>query len=362
MRRVRIVSDRVGLGWRPELAIALHRHLDRVEVLEFLAEEWFAADRKRLDTLCAWSRLVPVHLHGTSLGLASAVPVATERLDRWARLVAAVRPAQWSEHLAFVRGGGVELGHLAAPPRTAATIAGAQANLALARRIVGSSPLVENVASLIEAPASDIDEPAWLTAIIAATDAGMLLDLHNLHANAVNGGWDAMAALDRLPVQRVRAVHLAGGRPWRGRILDDHRHAVPDPVFDLLTAVAQRVPGDLDVIIERDGGFPPIEELLEELDRARVAIAAGRASRQPVNAPACGASMPGSDGLADADVEAFLARLYTDAPLRAAFLADPAAVAGGAGLAPETVRRLVHLDRHGLVLAADSLAAKRAGR
>jgi len=43
------------------------------------------------------------------------------RLDKMARLVEQVRPQFWSEHLAFVRGGGIEIGHLAAPPRIADT-------------------------------------------------------------------------------------------------------------------------------------------------------------------------------------------------------------------------------------------------
>lgn len=354
------MTDRFGLGWRPELAVGLHRHLDRIDVLEFLAEDWFGASAAELDSLRAWCRLVPVHLHGTSLGLASAGPVDETRLERWAWLVDAVRPACWSEHLAFVRGGGVELGHLAAPPRTAATIAGTARNLARARAVVGSAPLVENVASLLDAPASEYDEPAWLTAVAEAADAPLLLDLHNLHANAVNGGWSALDALDRLPLGRIAAVHLAGGRPWRGRILDDHLHAVPDEVYALLRALAARVPGSIDVIVERDGSFPQVEQLLNEVDRARAEVAAGRGERR--SSPACGASTPiaASSAPTGVAVEAFLARLYTDAALRAGFLADPLVVARAAGVDEAGARRLAMLDRVGLALAADSLAAKRA--
>lgn len=59
-------------------------------------------------------------------------------------------------------------------------------------------------------------------------------------------------------------------------------------------------------------------------------------------------------------LEAFLARLYTDAALRGAFLAEPAAVARAAGLDEEAVQALAHVDREGLALAADSFARKRA--
>ncbi len=274
--------DRVGLGWRPELAAGILANLDRVDLVEVIADDYVGAGRRELRALRTLAIQVPLVLHGVSLGLASAAPVDGRRLDALARVVGAVEPQAWSEHLAFVRSGGLELGHLAAPPRRDATLGGLAANVARARAIVGSAPALENVATLIDPPGSDRDEPAWLADAVAATGGELLLDLHNLHANAVNFGFDAHAALARLPLARVRFVHVAGGA-WIGndggrrRVLDDHRHDVPAPVFDLLADLAARTPNPLTVIVERDGDYPPIEHLLAELDRARSALAGGRA-------------------------------------------------------------------------------------
>ena len=354
------MTDRFGLGWRPELALDLLRHGDAVEILEFIAEDWSAAAPRERATLTAWCRERPCHLHGTALGLASAVPVAEERLVAWRDLVALAKPACWSEHLAFVRGGGIELGHLAAPPRTAATRAGAIANLARCAAVVGSLPLIENVATLLVPPGSDEDECTWLSGIVRTSGARLLLDLHNLHANGTNQGWDPIAALDRLPLERVAAVHLAGGRQWRGRLLDDHLHPVPDAVFTLLEDVAAKAPGDLDVLIERDGRFPPFGELLDELVAARAAVARGRARRRPATQAAAPVTAHAVRATAsDAAVEALLARLYTDPDLRASFAADPLAVGRSAGLPEERAAHLALLDRDGLTLTAASLDAKR---
>lgn len=145
-----------------------------------------------------------------------------------------LEPELWSEHLAFVRAGGIEVGHLAAPPRNDATLEGLVRNVEEARRVVGSLPLLENVASLIEPPCSRSDEGAWLHAVLAATSCDLLLDLHNVHANAVNFGFDAAALVASLPGQRVRLIHLAGGRRIeRDRLLDDHLHRVPEKVYAL---------------------------------------------------------------------------------------------------------------------------------
>jgi uncharacterized protein (UPF0276 family) len=274
--------DRIGLSWRPALAAGILGNLDRIGVVEVMAESCVDAPAATLAAFRALAATTRVVMHATSLGLASTAPVDARALDTIARAVATVRPASWSEHLAFVRAGGVEIGHLATPPRTQATVEGACANLARLRRVVGMAPAVENIATLIDSPASTLDEPEFVRAVAAGADAPLLLDLHNLHANAVNFGGDAAALLLRLPLARVRMVHLAGGRRIKAgtgtRLLDDHLHAVPDPVYALLELLGRHAPQPLDVIIERDGRFPPFADLLAEVARARDALARGRAA------------------------------------------------------------------------------------
>lgn len=274
------MTDRVGLGWRPELAAGILSNLDRIDVIEAIADDYFdSAPRVRaLKTLAAQSSVV---LHGIALGMASTSPVDPKRLAKMAKLVEQIRPESWSEHLAFVRAGGIEIGHLAAPPRTQSTIDATAANLDAARKIVGSLPLVENIATLIDPPASDLSEPEWLTKTIESSGTGLLLDLHNLYANSTNFVTDPRDFLARLPLDRVHMVHISGGQvigdPANRRILDDHLHDPPDPIYDLLAELAAKCPNPLTVILERDGSYPPMEHLLAQLDRARRAIAEGRA-------------------------------------------------------------------------------------
>jgi len=274
-------ADRFGLGWRPELAGGILANLDRLDVVEVIADDYFEAGRAALNALSTLARQVPVVLHGVLLGLASTVPADSTHLDLMARLADRVGAEIWSEHLAFVRGGGFEIGHLAAPPRNDATIAGAAANLRRAAAVVGRRPLIENVATLIDPPGSDCDEAEWIAGIVGDSDCDLLLDLHNLYANAANFGFDPLCFLDAIPADRIAAVHLAGGRRLpAGRLLDDHLHEVPEPVYDLLAEVGVRSPRPLTVILERDGQYPPIAALLGELDRARQVLARGRRRRK----------------------------------------------------------------------------------
>ena len=113
-----MMQDRFGIGWRPELAAGILSNLDRIDIVEVIADDYFDASRSQRRALKTLARQVPVALHGVTLGLASAASADVRRLDQTARLVEEIQPEFWSEHLAFVRGGGIEIGHLAAPPRT----------------------------------------------------------------------------------------------------------------------------------------------------------------------------------------------------------------------------------------------------
>jgi uncharacterized protein len=355
--------DRVGMGWRPELAAGIFSNLECIEIVEVIADDLFRAPARQVRAIQTLSAQVPVVLHGVSLGLASSAKVDGARLDLMARVVHAIEPEFWSEHLSFVRAENLELGHLAAPPRTPATIFGAAENIARAAEVVGSLPLLENVATLIDPPASVLDEAAWITRILASTGAPLLLDLNNLYVNAVNFGTDLEQTLCQLPLERVRAVHIAGGKwiaaPGSERLLDDHLHRVPEAVFRLLTELAARAPQALTVILERDGSYPPFHELLSELERAREALAKGRrralaptpALEPQAEQPLC---LDGARAL-----EAFLTRLYVDERTRTLFLENPEQATAGLGLAPASLHALARLDRVGLELAARSFAHKR---
>ena len=208
------MTDRFGLTWQPALAAGILANLDRIDVVEVIAEEQFGASSRAARALETLAHQVPLLVHGVALGPASTAPVDSRRLDRLARLVDRVEPAFWSEHLACVRAGDIEIGHLAAAPRTGATVDATAANLSRAASIVGSRPMVENIATLMDPPASDRPEAEWISSVIAASGCDLLLDLHNVHANSLNFGFDPIEYLD----SSRSGTHR--GDPPRRRVLD----------------------------------------------------------------------------------------------------------------------------------------------
>jgi uncharacterized protein (UPF0276 family) len=272
----------LGIGWRPEIALLIDRRRD-LGFVEVMAE---ALD-PRVPLPAPIDRLrrqgMAVVPHGVSLSLGGAEPLDHGRLDALANLAQQLAAPLVSEHIAFVRGGGLETGHLLPVPRTREAVELVVANAREAKAALPVPLALENIASLFDWPNSELDEAAFLTEVLERADVLLLLDIENVYANARNFGYDPLEFLDRIPLERITYVHVAGGVERDGVYHDTHTHGAPAVVLDLLAELAARadVPG---VMLERDDQFPPDVELNAELDAIAAAVARGAARRVPVAA------------------------------------------------------------------------------
>jgi uncharacterized protein len=258
----------VGLGFREPFRADLFLNRERVDFLEVTIEHYLdapPAKRRELDLLADHFPLIP---HGLNLSLGSAEGLDDAYLDRVAELVRRLDPPWWSEHVAFTRAGGVEIGHLAPLPRTREALEVLCANIAAVRRRIDVPLILENITYTVALPGAEMGEAEFLAALLDRSGCGLLLDVTNLHTNATNHGFDPIAFLDRLPPDRVVQLHVAGGCWHDGVLVDSHSRPTPPEVWSLLDEVLARAPVK-GVILERDEDLPPFGELLGELDRAR---------------------------------------------------------------------------------------------
>ena len=255
-----------GLGWRPALAGFLASRLDTGDLgfVEVLAEH---LDPRRLPAplTALRDRGVPIVVHGLGLSLGGAERPNRRRLRRLAACAESLQAPLVSEHLAFVRAGGHDSGHLLPVPRTREALEVLCANISEAQARLPVPLALENIATLIEWPDAELSEADFLSEVVARTGASLLVDVANLHANARNHGSDPVALLDRFPLDHLAYVHVAGGvERDDGFYRDTHRHAAPPAVLDLLAELrARRTPPG--VLIEWDGNFPSEAELDAEV-------------------------------------------------------------------------------------------------
>lgn len=304
----------VGLGFRKELSADLLRDPSRVDFVEVVAENALAHPSARREAR-AIAEIWPVALHGVKLSLGSAEGVDADRARRLGRLARELGCPVVTEHVAFTRAGGREIGHLTPLPFSREAVRVVARNVATARRHLPDVPLLlENIAWTLRPPGDEMDEAAFYGEIVEATGCDLLLDLANLYANAENTGRDPSRTLAAYPLDSVAMVHLAGGVLEHGFYLDTHAHPVPPPVLDLLRQLVSSS-GAVPVIVERDDRFPPFEELAAEVDAAR-AVMRGRPARAPGAArPALGSDSGRAPALAASQCR--LAELLTapDSPV-----------------------------------------------
>jgi len=279
----RVLSG-VGIGWRPEisgyvtglLAGEPRERAARSAVglgfVEVIAES-VPHHGPLPDGLARLrARGVPVVPHGVKLSLGGAEPVQPHRVDHFAAVARLTEAPLVSEHIAYVRAGGHEAGHLLPIPRTREAVDAIAANAAVLQSTLDVPLVLEPIATLVDWPDDDLTEAQFLTEILDRTGALLLLDVANVYANAVNRGEDPYALLDALPWERVAYCHVAGGAVIDGLYQDTHTDRVPAEVLELVTELAGRLPA---IMLERDGRYPPAAELTAELNA--IADAAGLA-------------------------------------------------------------------------------------
>ncbi|MFF5095012.1 MULTISPECIES: DUF692 domain-containing protein [Actinosynnema] len=259
----------VGIGWRSEIDLTVER-LPGVDFVEVVAEN-LRPGRLPESVRLLRERGVPVLPHAVSLSLGGADPVDQARVAHLGALAEELGAPLVSDHVCFVRAGGLDSGHLMPVPRTREALDVLVANVKAAQAMLPVPLALENVAALLEWPDSELSEGRFLAELVERTGCHLLIDVANLYANARNLGTDVERFLDEIPLERLAYVHVAGGEEHGGVYHDTHTAPVLPQVLDVLARLRERVdpPGAL---LERDGDYPSDAELAAELAAIRAVL------------------------------------------------------------------------------------------
>jgi uncharacterized protein len=276
----------IGLPYFPELPGEVYRSgvVDFVEVTpEVLCRERRGNALELRDDLVARAReacgTLPMVAHGVELSIGSAHGWNDAYLDMLDRFQARW-PFLWhSEHLGFQTIGedahtlntGVPL-PMPATNEAADLVAGRSADIL---RRYGVPFLLENPAHYLPGMPSDPDIGDDIGLINAICERGgclQLLDLHNVWCNAVNHHHNPFAMIDRMRLDRVGEIHVAGGAWQEGFWMDAHDSRVPEPVWELLDYTLPRAPHAGGVVFEMLEEYLPrlgVDAILQQVTRAR---------------------------------------------------------------------------------------------
>jgi len=222
---------------------------------------------------------LPIVIHGVELSIGSAHgcnAAYLEMLDRFQKLW----PFRWhSEHLGFQTiGQDAHTLNIGVPLPMPATMEAAQlvaGRSAAIKRRYGVPFLLENAAHYLPELPSDPeigDDVGLMNAICEQGGCLQLLDLHNVWCNAVNHHLDPHAMVDRMRLDHVGEIHVAGGSWQEGFWMDAHDSRVPEPVWELLEYTLPRTPQTGGVVFEVLQEHVPrlgADLIVNELARAR---------------------------------------------------------------------------------------------
>jgi hypothetical protein len=267
---------RPGVGYKPQHFAGLMADPGAVGWLEVHAENYMGAGGRPLAQLRALAERFPVSVHGVGLSIGGEGALDEEHLARLKHLCGWLRPASFSEHLAWSTHEGAFLNDLLPLPYTAATVARVAGHIDRVQEVLGRRMLLENPSAYLAFAEGEMGEIEFLAEVARRTGCGLLLDVNNVAVSAANLGFAAADYLDAFPLDLVGEIHLGGHRPdAAGELLiDSHDAAVADPVWALYAEVIATA-GPLPTLVEWDNDLPPWPVLAAEAARAGAILAAG---------------------------------------------------------------------------------------
>ena len=237
------------------------------DFLECAPDNWIGVGGRlgaALDTLASRHTLT---CHGLSLSLGGPEPLDRGFLAQTRQFLERYEVPLYSEHLSYCTDGG-HLYDLMPIPFTEEAVAHVSTRIRQAQDALGRRIAVENV-SYYAAPWRAMDEVEFVLAVLEASDCDLLLDVNNIHVNAINHGYEARDFLRRMPSARIAGYHVAGHYDEADDLkIDTHGASVKEAVWSLLDD-AYALHGVRPTLLERDFNFPPMPELLVEVARIR---------------------------------------------------------------------------------------------
>lgn len=259
----------IGVGLRFAFVDELATTRRRVDFVEITPENWVTFGGRRRRRLDACLDRFPCIAHSVSLSVGGLDPLDSEFLDAIAELTSRCDSPFFSDHICYSTVNGQPVHDLLPLPFTHEAVRHTARRIKQTEAHVGRPLVLENATFYSHMPGAELDEATFLRQILEQGDCGMLLDINNVYVNSRNHGFDPYAFLDKMPLERVRYLHMAGHTLREDVIIDTHIGPIIDPVWALYRHTLERAGRLIPTLIEWDQDIPSLDEVLDEVDRAR---------------------------------------------------------------------------------------------
>lgn len=280
----------VGLLYNPSLELYLDACPGSCDYVEIIPD-MFWTDRggshpQRFEEIESWMKVLdklaaryPLTSHNISYSLGSAGifdEAYLQKMKAWHERYG----FKWhSDHLSFVKVHNDQQEEhnagLAVPvPYDYEVLDMIGARISMIKRAIDTPFIVENNVYFIDLPNQELTETAFLNELSHRTSCGLLLDIHNVHTNAVNHHFSAREFIEQLELDKVVEIHIAGGNELGSMYTDSHAGPCPPEVWQLLDYTLPLVPNLCGITFEFHESYFHLlqfDGITRELDRAKAA-------------------------------------------------------------------------------------------
>jgi len=262
----------IGIGLRHPHYQKVLEDRPSIEWFEVHSENFFHNGGPTLNVLFKIREHYPISLHGIGLSLGSASGLDENHLSHLKKLINSVNPFLVSEHLSWNTINQFHLPDLLPIPYNQESFDVFAKNIIKTQDFLNREILIENPSSYLEYHSSDRDEAEFLVKLCQKTGAKILLDINNIFVSCSNHGWDAQKYIDKIPVDLVKEIHLAGHSsqeisPEKTLLIDTHNNSVCTEVWELYGYALQKL-GTIPTLLEWDADIPSLDFLMKEASKA----------------------------------------------------------------------------------------------
>ena len=252
----------VGLGLRFVHFDELIANQLRIPWLEVIADDFLSIGPHH-EKLLQLRANTPIVLHGIGLNLGGVTPLDKKYLQHLQDMKEKFQPTWISDHLCWSMHEGRYHHDLLPIPRTKEGLINVVARIQQAQDFLQEPLLIENITAYVEFKEQDFDEIEFITEITQQTGCFLLFDVNNIFMNEKNLGLSVEEYFKKLPWDKVRQVHLAGGENIDDLWVDTHGSPVAEETLSYYKRVISKY-GPIPAMIERDMNIPSLEVLNKE--------------------------------------------------------------------------------------------------
>jgi uncharacterized protein (UPF0276 family) len=228
----------------------------------------------------------PLILHCASLSLAGYAEPSDKIKSALGRWIKETKTPWLGEHLSFILaeklddnlyeeyapGEPYNIGYTVGPVMNTESVDHVIHNIYRYEKQFGVPLIVENSPLYFKAPGSTLSQVEYIQAICQNSPAELLLDLTHFYISSQNFSFDPLKVLEKLPLSRVREIHVSGVSSAGGLSWDNHASKAPEIIFRLLEMVLKNSQPSAITLEYNWASTFPWDTLKGELDKVKESV------------------------------------------------------------------------------------------